>query len=426
MLDVRYLEENTQAAKDNLKTRNYDSNVVDQVLAFNLQRKTLTTSVETRKAEANKLSKEIGELKKNKQDAQHLMDQVVAIKKSITEDEKKLEEVQDEQKNLLLTIPNFLDLTEVPVGASEDDNKEYHKFGIPKKFDFTPADHGDIGEHLKMLDFEIATKITGARFVVYKAGLARLERALANFMLDHHIAKGYQEILPPFIAHERALIGTGNLPKFKDQLFKIEGNDWYLIPTAEVPVTNLKRDQIFDEAEFPLLYTAYTPCFRSEAGSHGRDVKGLIRMHQFNKVEMVSIVHPSFSREAHKNMIRSACEILEKLNLPYRAVRLCSGDMGFASQSTTDLEVWVPSQEKYREISSISNCGDFQARRANIRFRNAQGKVEFAHTLNGSGLAVGRTLLAILENYQRKDKSVEIPEVLWSYMGGLKELTPLK
>jgi seryl-tRNA synthetase len=274
-----------------------------------------------------------------------------------------------------------------------------------------------------MLDFESAAKITGARFVVYKGALARLERALINFMLDHQGSKGFTEMMTPFIAHERSLIGTGNLPKFADQLFKLNSEQpWYLIPTSEVTLTNLKREQIIDEAEFPFLYAAYSPCFRSEAGSHGKDVKGLIRMHQFNKVEMVGICTASQSAGIHEKMVQSSTEILEKLGLPYRVLALCSGDIGFASQKTFDLEVWVPSQKKYREISSISNCGDFQARRANIRVRNKEGKVEFAHTLNGSGLAVGRTVVAILENYQQKDGSVQIPEILVPYMGGLKEI----
>jgi seryl-tRNA synthetase len=245
-------------------------------------------------------------------------------------------------------------------------------------------------------------------------------------MLDHHAAKGFEEVLPPFIAHERSLVGTGNLPKFKDQLFQLANTDWYLIPTSEVTVTNIKRESIIEDKEFAFRYSAYSPCFRSEAGSHGRDVKGLIRMHQFNKVEMVCITSPNLSDKVHTEMIDSACEILDKLKLPYRAVQLCSGDTGFASQKTIDLEVWLPSQEKYREISSISNCGDFQARRANIRFRNSAGKLEFAHTLNGSGLAVGRTLLAILENYQQEDGSVVLPEVIHPYMGGKERIAPKK
>lgn len=421
MLDIRKLETDFEAVKKNLGSRNFDVTILDQVLELNKQRKALTQASETKKAEINKLSREIGELKKNKLDASDLMGKVAAFKADMEEEAKDLDEVQNKQTNILLGIPNLLD-SSVPFGKSEEENVEVKRWGTPRNFDFTPVEHADVGEKLGMLDFESAAKITGARFVVYRAGIARLERALINFMLDHQGTKGFTEMMTPFIAHERSLIGTGNLPKFKDQLFKLEETDWYLIPTSEVTLTNIKREQIMEEAELPYLYAAYSPCFRSEAGSHGKDVKGLIRMHQFNKVEMVSICTPSQSQEIHQKMVDSACEILEKLGLPYRAIALCSGDMGFASQKTFDLEVWVPSQNKYREISSISNCGDFQARRANIRFRNKEGKVEYAHTLNGSGLAVGRTVVAILENYQQKDGSVQIPEALWPYMGGMKEI----
>jgi len=422
MLDIKKIESDFVNVKNALKNRNFDTSVIDELLALNKKRKELTTSSETKKAEVNKVSREIGELKKNKQDADAQMKQVAALKVSMEADANELDEVQKKQTNILLNIPN-LPINEVPVGPDEEHNVEVKRWGTPKTFDFTPADHADIGERLGMLDFESAAKITGARFVVYKGAIARLERALINFMLDHQTSKGFTEMLTPFIAHERSLLGTGNLPKFEDQLFKLNSEQpWYLIPTSEVTLTNLKREQIVEEAEFPFLYAAYSPCFRSEAGSHGKDVKGLIRMHQFNKVEMVSICSPSQSEEVHQKMVKSATEILEKLGLPYRTLALCTGDMGFASQKTFDLEVWVPSQNKYREISSISNCGDFQARRANIRFRNKEGKVEFAHTLNGSGLAVGRTVVAILENYQQKDGSVQIPEALQPYMGGLKEI----
>lgn len=421
MLDIRKLENELDAVKNNLSNRNFDTSVLNEILELNKQRKTLTTASETKKAEINKLSREIGELKKSKQDAGVPMGKVAELKAQMEKEAKELDEVQARQNSLLLGIPNLLDPT-VPVGKSEDDNVEARRWGTPRNFDFTPVDHADLGEKLGMLDFEAGAKITGARFVVYRAGIARLERALINFMLDHQASKGFTEMMTPFIAHERSLIGTGNLPKFRDQLFKLEETDWYLIPTSEVTLTNLKREQICEESELPYLYAAYSPCFRSEAGSHGKDVKGLIRMHQFNKVEMVSICTPSQSPEIHQKMVDSATEILEKLGLPYRVLALCSGDIGFASQKTFDLEVWVPSQGKYREISSISNCGDFQARRANIRFRNKEGKVEFAHTLNGSGLAVGRTVVAILENYQQADGSVQIPEVLLPYMGGMKEI----
>jgi seryl-tRNA synthetase len=422
MLDIKKIETDSESVKSNLATRNFDTTVIDHVVELNKQRKQFTTASEGKKAEINKLSKEIGELKKNKQDASSLMSKVAILKTEMEGEATELDHVLHKQNSLLLGIPNLLDPT-TPVGKSEEDNVEVKRWGTPRTFDFTPIDHADLGEKLGLLDFESAAKITGARFVVYQGAIARLERALINFMLDHQISKGFTEMMTPFIAHERSLIGTGNLPKFEDQLFKLNSEQpWYLIPTSEVTLTNLKREEILDESHLPYLYAAYSPCFRSEAGSHGKDVKGLIRMHQFNKVEMVSICTPSQSPQVHQKMVDSACEILEKLALPYRAIALCSGDMGFASQKTFDLEVWVPSQNKYREISSISNCGDFQARRANIRFRNKEGKIEFAHTLNGSGLAVGRTVVAILENYQQKDGSVQIPEALWPYMGGLKEI----
>jgi seryl-tRNA synthetase len=422
MLDIKKIETDSNQIKESLKNRNFDNSVIDELLNLNKSRKNLTTASETKKAEINKISKEIGELKRNKQDASTLMAQVSVLKSEMEKDSKELDEVLAKQSQILLTIPNLPDAS-VPVGKDEDQNVEVSRWGTPRAMDFTPIDHAELGEKLGILDFESATKITGARFVVYKGAAARLERALINFMLDHQGSKGFTEMMTPFIAHERSLIGTGNLPKFEDQLFKLHAEQpWYLIPTSEVTLTNLKREQIIEENEFPFLYAAYSPCFRSEAGSHGKDVKGLIRMHQFNKVEMVSICSPSQSEEIHQKMVSSATEILQKLNLPYRTLALCTGDMGFASQKTFDLEVWVPSQNKYREISSISNCGDFQARRANIRFRNKEGKVEFAHTLNGSGLAVGRTVVAILENYQQKDGSVQIPEVLVPYMGGMKEI----
>jgi seryl-tRNA synthetase len=422
MLDIKKIESEFEAVKNSLSNRNFDTSLLSEILELNKQRKILTTASETKKAEINKLSRDIGELKKNKQDAAGPMAQVANLKAEMEKEAKELDEVQLKQTNILLNIPNLPDAT-VPVGKSEEENVESKRWGTPRVFDFTPVDHADVGEKLGMVDFEAGAKITGARFVVLKAGVAKLERALINFMLEHQGDNGFTEMMTPFIAHERALIGTGNLPKFEDQLFKLNSEQpWYLIPTSEVTLTNIHRKQIIEESQFPILYAAYSPCFRSEAGSHGKDVKGLIRMHQFNKVEMVSICSPSQSQEIHQKMINSACGVLEKLKLPYRALRLCTGDMGFASQNTTDLEVWVPSQNKYREISSISNCGDFQSRRANIRFRNKEGKLEFAHTLNGSGLAVGRTVVAILENYQQKDGSVQIPEVLWPYMGGMKEI----
>ncbi len=419
MHDIKTFETETEYVKTNLSKRGYDISVVDQALELNIKRKSLTTEVETNQAEIKKLSKEVGQIKKSGGDASEIMQKVQDIKSSIQTSQENLEAVRNDLNHLLATIPNFV-ADDTPAGNSDADNPEISRWGTPKEFSFKVKDHVDLGETLGMLDFEAGAKLTGARFVVYKNQLARLERALANFMLDHQLDRGYQEIIPPFIVHERALFGTGQLPKFSEDLFKIEGQDWYLIPTSEVPMTNIKRDEIFDEAELPIKYTGLTPCFRSEAGSHGKDTRGLIRMHQFNKVEMVNIVHPDTSAKALEDMVRSAEEILEKLELPYRKVRLCSGDIGFGSQKTYDLEVWVPSQNTYREISSCSNCGDFQARRASIRFKKAGDKPQFAHTLNGSGLAVGRTLVAILENYQNEDGSITVPKALISYMGGIE------
>ena len=418
MHDIKNIETNLQFYKENLAKRNFDVQVLDEVIVQNVLRKNLTTEVEKAQSQVKSLSKEIGPLKKAGKDASELMAQVAEAKSIIETNNTKLEEVQNELNNLLAGIPNLID-DSVPKGKSEDDNIEVRKWGAPKKFNFKVSDHADLGEKLGMLDFETAAAITGARFVVYKKQLARMERALANFMLDHHLDNGYEEVIPPFIVHERSLYGTGQLPKFGEDLFKLEGTDWYLIPTAEVPVTNLKREKIFDQAELPFKYAAYTPCFRSEAGSHGKDTRGLIRMHQFNKVEMVNIVHPDDSDKALEDMTNSAEQILQKLDLPYRVMALCSADIGFGSRKTYDMEVWIPSQEKYREISSCSNCGDFQSRRASIRFKKQGEKPQFAHTLNGSGLAVGRTLVAIMENYQNEDGSITVPDALVPYMGGL-------
>jgi seryl-tRNA synthetase len=422
MHDLKKIEENVEAFKNAIGKRNFDLSQVDKVLELNKERKRLTQFVETNKAEQNKISKLVGEKKKKGEDASLEMSEVAKLKSNNEKADQDLSEVQKKLDFELSTIPNLLD-SEVPVGKDETQNKEVKKWGTPKTFSFKVKDHVDVAEGLKMLDTEIAGKITGSRFYVLKDKLATLERAIANFMIDFHLDRGYMEILPPYIVHERALFGTGNLPKFADQLFKLEGTEWYLIPTAEVPVTNLKREMVMDASEFPLRYVSFTPCFRSEAGSYGKDTRGLIRVHQFQKVEMVNIVHPETSDKHHQDMFKSGCDILEALGLPYRAVMLCSGDIGFSSQKTYDLEVWVPSQNTYREISSISNCGDFQARRAGIRFKDANGKPQYAHTLNGSGLAVGRTLVAILENYQNEDGSVTIPEKLRPYMRGLSAIT---
>ncbi len=421
MIDLKLLDKNLEVVIKNLQSRGVDKSILESLTNLNQKRKTLIHSSETKQSEIKKKSQLIGQAKKQGQDSSELTKEVLDIKEELKKETDQLNAVVMELDSLALTIPNLLSDT-VPVGTSEDDNKVYFESNLkPSNFTFPIKDHVTLGENLGMLDFASAAKITGSRFVVYKGLLAKLERVLINFMIEHHLSKGYEEIIPPFIAQEKSLVGTGNLPKFKDQLFKLENTNWYLIPTAEIPLTNLPREEIVDLSR-PLKYVAYTPCFRSEAGAAGKDIKGLIRLHQFNKVEMVQITTQENSKLAHEEMINSAKEILEKLQLPYRAVQLCSSDTGFASSNTTDLEVWVPSQGKYREISSISNCSDFQARRCMIRYKNEEGKTTLAHTLNGSGLAVGRTVVAILENYQQEDGSIKIPEVLRPYFNNLEYL----
>ena len=416
MLDIKLIVSESEMVKENLKNQGFDIELIDKVIALDSQRKELVSKTNQLRADVNALSKQIGPLKKKGEDASALMEQVANIKKEMSSLDEQEKSVVEQQQDLLAVMPN-LTLEDVPVGSSEDDNVEVSTWGTPKEFDFEVKDHVELGENLGMLDFEAATKVTGARFVFYKGQIARLERALINFMIDSHLDAGYTEVIPPFIVHERSMYGTGQLPKFKEEAFKLEGFDWYLVPTAEVPLTNIKREELFSKDELPIKMCAYTPCFRSEAGSYGKDTRGMIRQHQFNKVEMVNIVDGSTSKQAHEDMVNRGKSILEALGLPYRAINLCSGDIGFGAMKTIDLEVWLPSQNKYREISSISNCGDFQARRAGIRFRNSEGKPEFAHTLNGSGLAVGRTVVAILENYQQADGTIVIPEVLRPYMG---------
>lgn len=427
MHDIKQIEANLENFKANLAKRGFDLKLIDQMVSLNNERKILTTEVETSQATVKSKSKEVGMFMKNgqKDAADKIKSEVSELKTSMENSNNKLITIKDELNGLLATIPNVI-ADDTPMGSDESANVEVNRWGVPREFDFDIQDHADLGEALGMLDFEKAAELTGARFCVYKSDLARMERALANFMLDFHIDNGYEEIIPPFIVNEKTLYGTGQLPKFEDDLFKIQSEDknWYLIPTSEVPVTNLKANEIFDISELPFKYTAFTPCFRSEAGSHGRDTRGLIRVHQFNKVEMVNITHPDDSDKTLSEMVRSAETILEKLNLPYRTVRLCTGDIGFGARKTFDLEVWVPSQKTYREISSCSNCWDFQARRASIRFKKQGEKPVYAHTLNGSGLAVGRTLVAILENYQNADGSITIPEVLRPFMGGKEKINP--
>lgn len=386
-------------------------------------RKDLQQTTEQLQAERNAGAKQVGQLKKSGEDASELMARMQAISDEIKDAENKLSQLQAKIEEKLLNIPNLPDES-VPEGKDENDNVEVLKWGTPRNFDFEIKDHTDLGEQMGCLEFETATKLTGSRFSVLKGSLARLQRALTQFMLDKHTTEnGYTEAYVPYLVNADSLKGTGQLPKFEEDLFKLQGEkDYYLIPTAEVPVTNFVRDEIIDADKLPLKFAAHTPCFRSEAGSYGRDTRGLIRQHQFDKVEMVQIVKPEHSMQALEELTSHAEGILQALELPYRKIVLCGGDMGFGAVKTYDLEVWVPSQNTYREISSCSNMGDFQARRMKARYRTEQKKTELVHTLNGSGLAVGRTLLAVMENYQQADGSISIPKVLQPYMGGLTSI----
>ncbi len=416
MIPISTIRTKKELVEKALKKRGYDFDL-DYLIELDKKRREVIVKLESLKAEKNRISKEIGKLKREGKDVSHIIKQMKEKGSEEKELTDSLREIENELNDLLLRIPN-IPHESVPVGEDETFNVEVKKYGSPREFDFEPLPHWEIGTRLGILDFKSASKITGSRFVVYKGDGALLERALINFMLETHIKRGYQEVLPPFIAHERALVGTGNLPKFKEDLFKLEGYDWYLIPTAEVPVTNLHRDEILNEDELPKKYVAYTPCFRSEAGSYGKDVRGIIRQHQFNKVELVKFSHPDNSYDELESLLLDAEEILKLLELPYRVVALSTGDLGFSSAKTYDIEVWLPSKNDYVEISSCSNFEDFQARRANIKFREQKTKkTKFVHTLNGSGLAVGRTVAAILENYQQKDGRVLIPEVLRKYFG---------
>ncbi|HYV84823.1 MAG TPA: serine--tRNA ligase [Patescibacteria group bacterium] len=424
MLDMTWVRDHLDEVETALRHRGGAFDVAE-VRRLDGARRAALREVETLKARRNSVSGDIARLKKDGKDAQSLIEEMRGAGDRIKELDARVAEADEALQALLLNVPNMPDAS-VPVGSSGDDNVEVRRRGTIPKFEFGPKAHWDIGAALGILDFERAAKITGARFAVYMGAGARLERALINFMLDLHTREhGYTEVLPPFMVNEKAMTGTGNLPKFAADLFRVEPFGFYLIPTAEVPVTNLHREEILDGARLPLSYTAWTPCFRSEAGSYGKDVKGLIRQHQFNKVELVKITRPEESFAALERLTADAETVLERLGLPYRVVTLCTGDMGFASAKTYDIEVWLPSFNAYREISSCSNCTDFQARRAQIRFRRgASGKTELAHTLNGSGLAVGRTLVAILENFQRADGGVTIPEALRPYFGAAEIAAP--
>jgi seryl-tRNA synthetase len=417
MLEMRFVRENIELVKENLKKRNSDYNV-DELLSFDVKRRELLQEVEVLKKERNDSSALIGKYKKEGTDTTELMDRMQKISGQIKDFDEQLSEIDKKQEYMLLTIPNMLH-NSTPTGSGEEDNIEIKKWGEPKKFTFTPKSHDELGVDLGILDFERGSKLGGSRFTVYKGGAAKLERALINFMLDTHTSEhGYEEILTPQLVKKEMMIGTGQLPKFSDDAYKIEGEEMYLIPTAEVTLTNLHNGEILQEEELPKYYCGFTACFRKEAGSHGKDVKGLIRQHQFNKVEMVKLVKPENSYDELEKMVGNAEKILQKLELPYRLLSLCSGDIGFGAAKTYDLEVWVPSQDKYREISSCSNTEDFQARRAMIKYRSKDdGKSYYVHTLNGSGLAIGRTLLAIMENYQQEDGSIKVPSVLVPYIG---------
>ena len=417
MLDMKFVRENPELVMEAVKKRNGNLDLTE-FLELDKKRREITVQVETLKSERNTASQEIGKLKKAGQDATEQMAAVRALGDKIAEDDKELKEIEIRLKEILLTIPN-IPADDVPVGADDSANPVVRTWGEPGKFEFEPKAHWDIGEGLNIIDFERGVKVSGARYIFYRGLGARLERAVISFFLDLHTEKhGYTEMFPPFIVNGASMQGTGQLPKFADDMFKLENGDMYLIPTAEVPVTNYHRDEILTAAELPIRYTAYSGCFRAEAGAAGRDTRGLIRMHQFNKVELVKFTKPEESWDELEKLTLDAEEVLQLLGLPYRVVRLCTGDLGFSSATTYDLEVWLPAANCYREISSCSNFLDFQARRANIRFRrDAKAKPEFVHTLNGSGVAVGRTVAAILENYQQADGSVVVPEVLRKYMG---------
>ncbi|MDQ2745676.1 MAG: serine--tRNA ligase [Acidobacteriota bacterium] len=426
MLDLHYVRENLDAVKTALRNRNFPAESLEKFSALDAERRRVISEADALNQTRNSSSKEIGALMQagRRDEAEAKKTEIAGLKDEQSTLEKQRDEAENEMRELLSALPN-IPASDVPVGADEAANVEVRKWGEPKTFDFEVKDHVDLGETLGILDLERATKITGSRFAILNGAGAKLSRALVNFMLDVHTTEhGYTETLPPFLVNKDALFGTGQLPKFEDELFKLtDERNFYLIPTAEVPVTNYHAEEILSASDLPKYYTAYTPCFRSEAGSHGRDTRGLIRQHQFEKVELVKLSLPENSVEEHEKLTANAETILRKLGLPYRTVVLSTGDMGFGAVKTYDIEVWMPSQNTYREISSCSNCGDFQARRMNLRFRRSGGaKPEFVHTLNGSGLAVGRTWIAVLENYQQADGSIIIPEVLQPYMNNLERI----
>jgi len=419
VLDIKFVRDNLELVQKALENR-HNSLKLDRFTELETRRREILNEVEGLKGQRNTVSRQISEMKKNKENTDAIVVEMRQVGEKISAMDEELKGVESGLRDIMLNIPNIPN-ADVPIGLDERDNPEIRRWGEPAKFDFEPKAHWDIGAELDILDPERAAKVTGARFTFYKGLGARLERAVINFMMDLHADKhGYTEMLAPYIANKESMIGTGQLPKFAEDMFKLEGMDYYLVPTAEVPATNYHREEILDGDQLPERYTVYTACFRAEAGSAGRDTRGLIRQHQFNKVELIKFVKPEDSWDELESMVDNAEDVLRVLEIPYHVVLLCTGDMGFTSAKTYDIEVWLPSQHMYREISSCSNTLDYQARRANIKFRRApKAKPEFVHTLNGSGLAVGRTVAAILENYQQADGSVVIPKALVPYMGGV-------
>ena len=424
MLDLKRIRTDFEAVSDQLATRGVSKDTLEELKALDQKRRDLLVTSEEAKAKRNTASAAIAQAKRNKEDAGQQIAAMQELSATIKGIDKELAELDEAVHSIITTLPN-IPAKDVPVGADEDENVEVRRWGTPRSFDFDVKAHWDLGEDLGILDWERGAKVTGSRFLFYKGLGARLERALYNFMLDEHAKEGYTEVIPPYMVNHDSMFGTGQYPKFKEDTFELADSDYVLIPTAEVPLTNYYRGEIIDGQDLPIYFTAMSPSFRSEAGSAGRDTRGLIRLHQFHKVEMVKFAKPEESYDELEKMVANAENILQKLELPYRVITLCTGDMGFSAAKTYDLEVWIPAQNTYREISSCSNTEDFQARRAQIRYRDeTDGKVKLLHTLNGSGLAVGRTVAAILENYQNEDGSVTIPEVLRPYMGGVEVIKP--
>jgi seryl-tRNA synthetase len=424
MLDIKYLRQNIDLVRQKMDERGQKIDF-DRFLGLEAKRRDILQSVESLRNERNSVSKQVGELKKKKEDASALIEKMGDVSARIKEYDESLRATEEELNAFVMIVPN-IQHESVPQGSSSEDNTVVRTWGEKPVFNFEPKQHFDLGENLNILDFARGAKITGARFTLYRGAGAQLERAITNFMLDLHTGNhGYTEVFTPFMVNAESMTGTGQLPKFKEDLFKIEGMEYYLIPTAEVPVTNIYRDEILEEEKLPIYFVAYSACFRAEAGSYGKDTRGLIRQHQFNKVEMVKFSKPESSYDELEKLTANAEEVLKKLGIAYRTVCLCTADLGFSSAKTYDVEAWLPGQNTYREISSCSNFEDFQARRAAIRYRRKDnGKVEFVHTLNGSGLAVGRTVVAVMENYQQADGSIIIPEALRPYMRGLERITP--